>query len=90
MESNRTALLPDAGVRRAVHQAFTGEFEDGLLERPDEMQLGQHRAEQRRVGGVVSPRRWSTSSIHGEPVSRRLSVGIALNLHRPDVRGGGL
>ena len=45
------ALLPDAGVRGAVHERLAGEFEHRLLERADEVQLREHGAEQRGVGG---------------------------------------
>ena len=46
------ALLADARVRRAVDEALAGEFEDELLERPDQHELAQDRGEQGRLGGV--------------------------------------
>ena len=44
------ALLSDARVGGTVDQGFAGELEHRLLERPDEVELCQHRAEQGGVG----------------------------------------
>ena len=61
--ADRAALLADAGVRRAMHEAFAGQFQDRLLEGPDEVQLAEHGGEQARVrclpvgrrGGELAP-----------------------------------
>src|ERR1019366_9405705 len=44
--ADRAALLPNARVRGSVHETLTGKFEDGLLERADEVKLAEHGAEQ--------------------------------------------
>ena len=55
--ADRAALLADAGVRRAVHQALARQLEDRLLERPDEVQLAEHGREQPGVGRLPVRRR---------------------------------
>ena len=55
--ADRAALLADAGVRRAVHEALAGQFEDRLLEGPDEVQLAQHGGQQPGVGRLPVRRR---------------------------------
>ena len=55
--ADRAALLADAGVRRTVHEARPGQVEDRLLERADEVQLPEHRRQQRGVGGLPVRRR---------------------------------
>ena len=55
--ADRAALLADAGVRRAVHEALAGQLEDRLLEGPDEVQLPEHGREQPGVGRLPVRRR---------------------------------
>ncbi len=55
--ADRAALLPDAGVRWPVHEALGRELEHGLLERTDEVQLAEHRAQQLRIGSLPVGRR---------------------------------
>ena len=55
--ADRAALLADAGVRGAVHEAFAGQLEDRFLEGADEVQLAQHGGEQRGIGGLPVGRR---------------------------------
>ncbi|MNN10666.1 hypothetical protein D3C81_1235960 [compost metagenome] len=44
------AFLADAGVRRAVDQAFGSQFQHALLEGADQVHVCQQRAEHGRVG----------------------------------------
>jgi len=48
--SDRAALLPDGRVGGAVHEALAGEVEHALLECADEVQLAEHRGQERRIG----------------------------------------
>ena len=48
--ADRAALLADGGVRGAVHQSLARQLEDGLLERPDQVELAEHGGQQRGVG----------------------------------------
>ena len=48
--ADSAALLTDARMRRAVDQALGGEVEHRLLKGSDQVQLGQHRDEDARVG----------------------------------------
>ena len=74
--ADRAALLPDARVRGAVHEALAGEFEHGLLEGADEVELAEHRRQQRRIGVLPVLRRWSTARPRAVPVSRRRRCGM--------------
>ena len=47
--ADRAALLPDAGVRRSVHEPLAGEIEHGLLEGSNELNLAKHGSQQRGV-----------------------------------------
>jgi hypothetical protein len=55
--ADRAALLADAGMRGTVHEALAREFEDGLLEGADEVQLAEHRGQQPGIGGLPVRRR---------------------------------
>ena len=50
--ADRARLLADARVRRAVDQLLARQAQDLLLERPDEVELGEHRVEDPRLQGV--------------------------------------
>ena len=50
--SDRAAFLTDARMRGTVHESLTGELEDRLFERSDQVELTQDCAEQGRISGL--------------------------------------
>ena len=91
---NRTALLTNAGMSRAVDVALSSQFERRLFEGPDENELAEHGGEQGGIGripivlrrGNLDPR-----SLGGEVGSRShrgrvASIGSNNNLNFENLR----
>ena len=77
--ADRTPLLADAGVRRAVDEALAGQFEDRLLEGPDEVQLPEHGREQAGVGRLPVRRRGAQLN----PLRRGVEALLTWHPHLP-------
>jgi hypothetical protein len=55
----RAPFLTDARMRRTMHKAFSGQFQHGLLEGADQVQLAEHRAPATQGRPASSRHRWN-------------------------------